>query len=92
MGCGVLDLHQVGGGLPDIIVACLGILHAVEIKNPENSYGRKGLNKLQRAFNEKFGGCVEIVRTEDQAVDLVNLWRSHPTRRIWPMKDSAACQ
>lgn len=83
LGCSVLDLSAQGRGVPDLIVACGGVIHLVEIKNPETYYGRRGLNKRQQAFKERFGGCVENVATVEDVAALVIAWRREPERRIW---------
>lgn len=75
LNCNVLDLSKEGRGIPDLAVAFVGVWHMVEVKNPNSSYGRKGLNKRQHKYNESIGGTVEIVRTVDEVLALVTRWR-----------------
>lgn len=76
MGIWYADMSERGGGMPDLLVHCGGQLHWVEIKNPATSYGRRGLNNLQRIFADNWGGGqkVHIVRSLDD----LNAWvRNH---------------
>lgn len=75
LGVPILDLSAIGRGLPDAIANDRGTLHLVEIKNPQTSYGKRGLNKNQAAWAKQWGGLVNIVRTKDDVVALVNSWR-----------------
>lgn len=60
-GCGVLNVSQVGCGLPDLIVSWQGVIHLMEVKNPKNHYGQKGLNKNQQTFAAKWIGPKPLV-------------------------------
>lgn len=67
MGAIVKDLSDVGNGVPDLIVGIKGEWYLVDVKNPETSYGRKGLNKRQTewAFNWQGGGVYLIYTIDD---------------------------
>lgn len=57
LGCSVVELHASGiPGFPDLVVGLIGQTHLVEIKNPETSYGRSGLNSNQSAFEAEWRG------------------------------------
>lgn len=61
-GFEVKDLSQRGCGLPDMVVWAHGAWHLVEIKNKKTSYGKKGLNKNQRAWIKGWsGGPVHVI-------------------------------
>lgn len=74
MGCSVADLYNAGvPGFPDIVLGVSGKNVLVEIKNPDTSYGRAGLNSNQTAFNSEWrGGKVRTVTTPGEAVELAN--------------------
>ena len=64
MHCGVVDLHRVGGGCPDILVHFAGYCCPVEIKVEE---GR--LNDLQKDFVRFWKGPkIRVIRSVDQAI------------------------
>jgi hypothetical protein len=66
-GVFVIDLSKLGSGMPDLLVFCAGGTRLVEVKNPETSYGRRGANKLQKAWAADWrGGPVHIVRTVEE--------------------------
>lgn len=44
------NLSQCGNGIPDIQIIVNKRLYAVEIKNPNTTYGKKGLNKPQALY------------------------------------------
>ena len=69
-GAKVADLSQLGRGVPDLLVACRGVIYLVEVKNPKSAYGRQGLNKHQRAFVDQ-GWQVNVVTSVDDALILV---------------------
>ena len=67
------DTSPLGCGFPDLIVCVRGVVELWEIKNPKNSYGRKGLNKNQQAFVTGWpGGPVVIIRSVDEALARLN--------------------
>lgn len=73
MGIDVLDLADQGGGCPDLVIGCFKKNHLVEIKNKKTSYGRRGLNKLQKEWASRWQGSpVHIVTSVDEAVALIN--------------------
>jgi hypothetical protein len=77
LGLLVSEHHDEGNGFPDLIVGIEGIAPVVlaEVKNPANSYGRRGLNKAQRRFAERLG-VVRVIQTVDDCVDLAKTLRT----------------
>lgn len=72
VGATVLDLADQGNGCPDIVVGWHGENILMEIKNPDNSYGRRGLNKNQTEWAELWrGGKVYVVRTPEEALEVL---------------------
>lgn len=73
-GAVVFDLSRVGGGCPDMVVSAPGgrwIL--LEVKNPNNSYGRK-LRQSQVDFHAAWsGGPIVVVRTTEEALAAVGI-------------------
>ena len=76
-GACVLDLSTLGYGAPDLFFWCGWAWHAAEIKNPKTSYGRRGLNKMQREWAERWKGAVEvlILRSGEEAIQTLNRLR-----------------
>ena len=66
MGCSVQHLHAVGKGVPDLLVGCRGVNLLVEVKVDANE-----LNDLQGAWHTAWGGQAVIVRSPEQAAELV---------------------
>lgn len=61
-GLFVKDLSSVGFGIPDLIVWDGNEWQLVEIKNPKTSYGKRGLNKIQKDWVENWrGGKVFVI-------------------------------
>lgn len=66
LGAFVKDLSDAGNGVPDLIVWHLNAWRLVEIKNTQTSYGKKGLNKVQRKWADDWrGGTVYIIKTDE---------------------------
>ena len=72
LGCKVIDCSRVGGGFPDIIVRYGEIVRLVEIKNPKTWYGRKGLNKNQKAVALGWTGGLDVVLTDSDVKRVVD--------------------
>jgi hypothetical protein len=66
--CPAYDLSAHGYGLPDGIAWILEEWHLFEVKNPKTSYGRKGLNKVQKKWLSQWkGGPVYMIYTVQEA-------------------------
>ena len=65
-GVGVLHLHQVGGGTPDILACFRGRNVLLEIKQPGEN-----INKLQAEFMASWDGETHVVRSEEEAIAAV---------------------
>ena len=72
MGVQVIDLSQVGDDLPDTLLIWNGVLKFAEIKNPENWYGKGGLNDNQKRFAIRHGVDIYVLRTIDDCKKFVN--------------------
>ena len=64
LGCSVLSLAPLGGGVPDLLVAINGITWLVEVKMPK---GKE--NEMQVEFAITWKGCRAVVR-DLQGVEL----------------------
>lgn len=83
-GCGalVVDLHLVGGGVPDLLIGIDGLNVLVEVKKPrgprggERSSSGQKLNEKQASFHHDWrGGPIFVVRSEAEVVSLVKALR-----------------
>lgn len=71
LGCSVRSLANVGDGMPDLIVGCMGYNLLVEVK------GRKGkLTKDQKDFHGEWRGRIHIVRSVEEATELIMVVRA----------------
>ena len=88
LGCTVIETHRAGiPGWPDLAVGCVGVTQLVEIKNPDTSYGRRGVNPNQTAFARDWrGGRIWVVGSQDEATALVQNWRRNRSSRVEPTK------
>lgn len=66
IGCYVLHLHQLGGGVPDLLVWGRNRFMLMEVKTP----GEK-INKAQAEFIATCPGEVHVVQSAEQAVNAV---------------------
>ena len=62
-----MHLHAVGDGCPDICVGYKGKNYLLEIKN-----GPGRLTEKQVKFFSDWGGCASIVRSFEQALEVIN--------------------
>jgi hypothetical protein len=73
LGSAVLDLSDMGYGVPDLIVSCKSSWQLVDVKNPKTGYGRRGLNPIQKDWALKWkGGPVYMVSSVDDVISMVN--------------------
>ena len=70
LGCSVVNLAQVGGGVPDLIVSKGGYSEFVEVKS-----GKEELRKTQSDFRAETHGIVHTVRAVDDVAPIVNAMR-----------------
>ncbi len=71
VGCSVLDLGNVGEGVPDLLVATpRGRTLLVEIKDGEKPPSAQRLTKKQRKFFASWRGELAVVTSRQQAVDV----------------------
>jgi hypothetical protein len=66
MGASVADLHEVGGGMPDLLVAWRGHNLLVEVKADRGT-----LTSYQVAWHEDWHGPVHVVRSAEEMVMLL---------------------
>jgi hypothetical protein len=73
VGAHVTDLSGVGGGVPDILVAYRRETFLVEIVGPDKvkRFPPDGLSKGQIEWHEKWQGRVEVVRSIDEALNML---------------------
>lgn len=91
-GAGVLDLSDIGSGVPDLLVWCHDAWHLVDVKNPETGYGKRGLNPLQQEWAENWkGGPVYLVYDESD-VDAVVEGRFDDVKSQGGFKESVNLQ
>jgi hypothetical protein len=71
--CAVYDLSTHGYGLPDGLAWINDAWHLFDVKNPKTSYGRKGLNNIQKKWLTQWkGGPVYLIYTTDEAKDFAH--------------------
>lgn len=72
LGCSVFETDRVGEGFPDLVVGMTGLNLLIEVKNPETHYGRGGLNKSQKNFNDAWrGDRMVVITSPDEAAAFV---------------------
>ena len=72
MGCSVLSLAAVGGGVPDLLVGCSGVNLLMELKDGSKAPSRRRLRKTQVAFLEAWRGQRCVVLSVGEAIAIVN--------------------
>mgnify|MGYP001609211496 FL=1 len=73
VGWMVVDLSQLGGGVPDLLVARGGVLRLVEVKDGVQRPSARKLTSAEALFHQQMQPCgvqVRIIERVDQAVQL----------------------
>lgn len=64
LGCTVVDLRNVGGGVPDLLIGAAGVTDLAEVKTEEGE-----LRPSQKTFLVKWRGKIPwLTRTLDDAI------------------------
>ena len=70
MGCTVQHLHAVGGGCPDLLIGVVGFNLLIEVKTQSGAP-----NEVQQDWHKKWSGQIAIIRSCEEAADMVReLW------------------
>lgn len=75
-GCCVVDLANLGQGVPDLLVAVQGhnmaasAVHLVEIKSLDTAYGRDGANVQQIEFARKWPAPIYLLHSIKDACNI----------------------
>ncbi len=72
MGCGVQSLAPVGGGVPDLLVGISGDNYLAEIKDGSKPPSARKLTPDQERWHKAWPGAIEVIETEQQAIEWVN--------------------
>lgn len=75
MGASVSLLHQVGGGVPDIVVGVMGISVLAEIKDGRKPPSKQALTEDEIIWHDGWRGAAVILRCDQDAIDLVEKMR-----------------
>jgi hypothetical protein len=81
-GVTVQPLHTVGGGVPDLLCAFLGLNFLVEVKDGAKIPSEQKLTPDQVEWHQKWGAPVHIVNSEQAALEVVEYYQ----RRVREMK------
>lgn len=74
--CSVVDIHHVGGGVPDLLIGCAGISELVEVKTEEGN-----LEPSQLTFQKTWRGPkVKIIRSQADVINHVTNIREKVSR------------
>ncbi len=76
-GCSVQSLAEVGRGCPDLLIGVnKQTTFVVEVKDPAQPDSKRGLRPSQQEWHAKWRGASWIVETSDQALRLVDHYRT----------------
>lgn len=71
VGCTIVDLAAVGGGVPDLLVGYRGANLLVEVKDGSRVPSERRLRPSQLEFRDEWRGQWAVVCTVGQALELV---------------------
>lgn len=75
MGCSVECLHAVGSGVPDLLVGLNGINLLLEVKDGSKPPSARKLTIDQVIWHDEWRGQVQIVKSVEHAIRIVNHYR-----------------
>lgn len=71
--CVVVPLHEVGNGVPDLLVGRCGRNFLLEVKDPEQPASNRKLTPDQKDWHEIWPGQVTVVYTPEDALKAVGV-------------------
>ena len=77
MGVSVVSLAAVGNGVPDLLIGVPKQNVLVEIKDGSKPPSQRKRTKAQQEFFDHWPGPVHMVKSEDEAINLVNYLRRY---------------
>ena len=76
MGCTVQLLHNVGKGCPDLLAGISGFNVLIEVKDGNKPPSAQKLTIDQVIWHDEWRGQVQVVKSVEHAIRLVNYYRS----------------
>jgi hypothetical protein len=73
VGCSVLPLHAVGQGCPDLLVARLGEMVLLEVKDGDKPPSARKLTPDQVEFHATWRGRIAVVCNVKEALEAVGI-------------------
>lgn len=71
LGCTVQSLHEVGHGVPDLLIGIRGQNLLAEVKDGEKSPSRRQLTPDEREWHTAWRGQVAVISSIDEAMQLL---------------------
>lgn len=72
LGATVALLHQLGGGVPDILIGYRGINYLCELKNGSLSPSRRVLTPDEDKFHTSWKGQICVIESIDDLIKLLS--------------------
>ena len=76
IGCSVQPLHNVGNGVPDLLVGVNSLNLLIEVKDGSKSPSDQKLTTDQGNWHDAWRGQVQIINSVDKALALIHYVRS----------------
>lgn len=73
VGCTVIPLHAVGGGVPDLLVGFQGRNVLLEVKDGRKPPSKRKLTEDQAEFHDGWRGQVAVVDSVKAALEAVGI-------------------
>lgn len=71
IGATVTSIHQIGNGLPDILVGYRNKNYLLEIKDGEKYPSQRKLTADEKKWFKKWRGHADVVESVDEAIELI---------------------
>ena len=75
VGASVLHLHQLGQGVPDLLVGFRGREYLLELKDGSKPPSKRKLTPDEEAWHDEWRGSVYVVNDVDEALEAIGATR-----------------
>ena len=72
LGATVTSLHEVGNGVPDLLVGYRGLNFLFEVKDPQQPPSKRKLTLMEQDWHESWRGKVQIIESIDDVMTILS--------------------
>ena len=81
VGASVTHLHEIGRGVPDLLVGFRNQNFLIEVKDPDQPPNKRKLTEDEEEWHRTWNGQVAVIMSSVEAIDLISYLTRHSRKR-----------